>query len=66
MDDGRTALYWFKHGWTWSMGKVMFWKRWQEEDKHLSGIEVTKRILAGTMTGLEEYLEFTMETLEDF
>ena len=66
MDDGRTALFRFKHGWRWAMGKIMYCKRWETEDQHLSGIEITKRILAGTMAGLEEYLEFTMETEEDF
>ena len=32
MDDGRTALFAFKHGWRWSMGKIMFCHRWKEED----------------------------------
>ena len=66
MDDGRTALFRFKHGWRWCMGSIKFCKRWEEEDAGLSGLEVTKRILAGTMGGLEEYLTFTMETEEDF
>jgi hypothetical protein len=66
MDDGRTALFRFRHGWRWCLDGIKFCKRWQEEDKDLSGIEVTKRILAGTMSGLEEYLDFTMETEEDF
>ena len=48
------------------MGKVMFCKRWQQEDADISGLEITKRILAGTMSGLEDYLEFTMETETDF
>ena len=45
------------------MGRITFCKRWEEED---AGLEVTKRILEGTMGGLEEYLIFTMETEEDF
>ena len=48
------------------MGRIKFCKRWEEEDAGLSGLEVTKRILEGTMGGLEEYLTFTMETEEDF
>ena len=52
MDDGRTALYRFKHGWRWSMGRIVHYQRWEEEDKELSGLEVTKRILEGTMIGL--------------
>jgi hypothetical protein len=66
MDDGRTALYRFKHGWRWCLGGIKYCKRWEEEDADLSGLEVTKRILEGTMGGLEEYLTFTMETEEDF
>ena len=48
------------------MGRIKYCKRWEEEDKDMSGIEITKRILEGTMGGLEEYLIFTMETEEDF
>ena len=66
MDDGRTALYRFKHGWRWCLGGIKYCKRWEMEDAELSGLEVTKRILEGTMGGLEEYLTFTMETEEDF
>ena len=66
MDDGRTAMYRFKHGWRWCMGRVKYCKRWEVEDAGLSGLEVTKRILEGTMGGLEGYLTFTMETEEDF
>jgi hypothetical protein len=66
MDDGRTALYRFKCGWRWSMGKILYCKRWELEDKELSGLEITKRIVEGTMKGLEEYLVFTMETESDF
>ena len=68
MDDGRTALHPFHHGWRWSARdqSVQFSEKWREEDKGLSGMEVTKRILHGTMTGIETFLEFTMETEEDF
>ena len=48
------------------MGGIKYCKRWESEDADLSGLEVTKRILEGTMGGLEEYLKFTMETEEDF
>jgi hypothetical protein len=66
MDYGRTALFRFKHGWRWCMGSIKFCKRWEEEDAGLSGLEITKRILAGTRGGLEEYLTFTMEKEEVF
>ena len=45
MDDGRAALYRFRNGWRWCMGRIKYCKRWEEEDKDLSGIEITKRIL---------------------
>ena len=59
MDDGRTALHPFHHGWRWSARdqSVKFSEKWREEDKGLSGMEVTKRILHGTMTGIETFLE---------
>ena len=66
MDDGRAALYRFKAGWRWTMGRIKYCKRWEQEDMGLSGLEISKRILAGTMGGLEDYLTFTMETEEDF
>ena len=66
MDDGRTAMYSFKHGWRWTAGGIKYSKRWELEDKDLTRMEVTKRILQGTMTGLESYLVFNMETGDDF
>ena len=48
------------------MGRIKFCKRWEKEDEVLSGLEITKRILEGTMGGLEDYLKFTMETEDDF
>ena len=47
-------------------GRVKYCRRWDMEDKTMSGIERTKRIIHGTMGGLEEYLHFTMETEEEF
>ena len=49
MDDGRAALYGFKAGWRWTMGRIKFCKRWEKEDEGLSGLEITKKILEGTM-----------------
>ena len=68
MDDGRTALHPFHHGWRWSPSEnsVKFCKRWEEEDKNLTRTEVTKRILHGTMTGIKDFLIFTMEKEAEF
>ena len=68
MDDGRTAMHPFHHGWRWSPRdqSVKYCEKWRVEDKTLSKTEVTKRIVHGTMTGIDSFLEFTMETGEDF
>ena len=66
MDDGRIVLYSFRHGWRWLGGSIKYSRRWEMEYSKLSRTEVTKRILLGTMEGLEDCLKFTMETGEDF
>ena len=66
MDDGRTALHPLRHGWRWTGKTIAYSKKWEEEDSHLSKIEVTRRILHGTMQGIEDFLEFTTETEEEF
>ena len=43
--DGRIALYGFKSGWRWTMGRIKYCKRWEKED------EINKMILEGTMHG---------------
>ena len=62
MDDGRA----FKSGWRWYRGDLVFCKSWGFEDAQLSPTERTRRILHATMQDLEEFLTFTMETVEDF
>ena len=66
MDDGRLMLPPIKRGWRWEGGKVQFCKRWELEDSQLSLVEVTRRIIAGTLGGVKSYLEFTTEVGEDF
>ena len=66
MDDGRSFLHPIKHGWRYSEGKLRFCKQWEWEDKDLSGTEVTRRVLAGTMGEVLPFLRFTTEVPEDF
>ena len=66
MDDGRAFLPPFKHGWRWVEGEVKFCERWRFEDKNLTSLEVTKRIIHGSLGQVEDYLSFTTETEEDF
>ena len=48
-------------------GGIKFCLRWAREDQQgVTDIERTRRILTGTMETIEEYLEFTTETQEDF
>ena len=39
---------------------------WEKEDQSLSNMEITRRVLLGTLEGVEDYLRFTMETGEDY
>ena len=66
MDDGRTLLPPFESGWRWTQGGIKFCRKWEQEDKGISGLERTRRILAGSMGIIEPYLEFTTETGDDF
>ena len=65
MDDTRILLPEIKPGWRWEEGKVIYCKRWEEEDSALSGIERTKRLILESLKGIESYLDFTVETGED-
>ena len=65
MDDARAFLPAFHPGWRYSPRGLEFCQKWAAEDKHLSPTERTKRVLAGTMEGVETFLEFTFETSED-
>ena len=66
MDDFRTLLAPFRAGWRWNNGRISFCRRWEDQDKSLTPIERTKRVLMGTMGNIEGYLGFTAETEEDF
>ena len=66
MDDGRTYLPPIKPGWRWINGTLQFTMGWEKEDQSLSNMEITRRVLLGTLEGVEDYLRFTMETGEDY
>ena len=65
MDDGRTILPPFKVGWRWVDGRILYCMRWAIEDKEISAVERTKRILWGSVGVVEDFLTFTVETGED-
>ena len=66
MDDARAFLPPFKHGWRWGEDGLRFCQLWAQEDIMLTPTEITKRILAGSMKGVENFLDFTFETCEEF
>ena len=66
MDDIRVFLPPIKPGWRWEEGKIVFCKKWEELDRHLEPEEVTRRVIAGTMGGVEEFLKFTTEIGGEF
>ena len=64
MDDGRAFLSPIRSGWRWSNGRMTFKKVWQEEDRNLGGLEVTRRILDSSMQEVLNCLRFTTEVGE--
>ena len=65
MDDGRVHLPPFKCGWRWEEDDIKFKEAWRGEDADLSGEEITRRIIHGSMQGVMESLRFTTEIGEE-
>ena len=66
VDDSRTLLPPIKPGWRWEDGELLFCLRWELEDKLVSGESRTKEIIRNSMMGVEDYLNFTVESGEEF
>ena len=66
VDDCRALLPSIRSGWRWLDGGLKYTKRWEEEDSGVSGEERTKEIIKKSMTGIEEYLQFTAESGMEF
>jgi hypothetical protein len=66
VEDGRLFLYEIRAGYRWWKGNLWFCQAWEREDRELSGLERTKRVLAGSMEGHTKCLKFTVETEEEF
>ena len=49
MDDGRACLPPVKPGWRWESGVIKYKEEWRRIDKELSGQEITRRVLEGSM-----------------
>ena len=66
VDDCRAMLQPIRSGWRWQGGSLLYTKRWEFEDQDISGEVRTREIVLKSMTGIEEYLEFTVESAMDF
>ena len=64
MDDGRALLYPLRPGWRWTNGKLEFRKRWELEDWHKPGLEITREALGTSMQEVLPSLRFTTEVGE--
>ena len=66
MDDGRTCLPPLKPGWRYVEDQLVFCIKWEREDQELTNTEISRRGLLGTLKGVEDFLDFTMETVDDY
>ena len=64
MDDGRAFLAPIKPGWRWWKGELLFKEAWRQEDKNLSGVEITRAALEQSMQEVFPFLRFTTEVGE--
>ena len=66
MDDALAFLPPIRAGWRWGGNGLQFSQKWVVEDVNKTPTQLTKDVLAGSMKGIEGFLEFTFETCEDF
>ena len=68
MDDGRSFMQPVKRGWKWQGGELLFSRGWEleEMEEGVTPEGKTKIIMLESMQGVETYLEFTVESPEDF
>ena len=66
MDDGRIFLHPVKRGWRWEDGDLKYREEWKEEDKDLTSLEVTRKVIHGSLQGVLNFLKFTTETEEEY
>ena len=66
MDDGRSFMPPVKPGWRWRNGELVFTKKWERADleEGVSGTEITRRIVEGSMNEVFQFLRFTTEVGE--
>ena len=63
-NNGRACLPPIKAGWRWIDGGVKYKEEWRRCDEGLSGQEITRRVLEGSMQEVYGFLKFTTEVGE--
>ena len=66
MDDGRKVLQPCKKGWRWRDGTLVYSVRWENEDHDRTGLDITKDIIKESINGIYDFLDFTVETGDEF
>ena len=66
VDDARAALPPIRAGWRWQGESLVYCKRWEQEDSAVSGEQSTREILGATINGIEDFLDFNVESGEQF
>ena len=61
MDDGRVFLYPIKAGCRWKDGELQYSDKWRLEDEEKSGLEITRKVIEGSMQEVMKFLRFTTE-----
>ena len=64
MDDGRVFLYPLRPGWRWHGGGLRYKESWRMEDKEVTSVEITRRVIEGSMQEILPSLRFTTEIVE--
>ena len=65
MDDGRVFIYPIRPGWRWVQGVGLRYKEgWRMEDEGLTPLEITRRVIDGSMQDVLPFLKFTTEVGE--
>ena len=68
MDDIRVWLESLRLGWRWDNAKLRFCTDWRDEERArgMTGLQKTMEVLEGMMNSICDWLNFTMESVDDF
>ena len=68
MDDIRVWMFCIRLGWRWTGEGLKFCIAWRKEERKqgMTGLQKTMQILEGMMNSICDWLNFTMESVDDF